>query len=131
MAPARLRQVAQRVDDLGRAVDFYRDVLGLPLLAVFDPPGLGFFDLDGTRLLLDVLAGADARALIYLWADDVAARTEELRAAGVAIVEEPHVIFPDPDGTFGPPGEAEVMAFFRDSEGNLVGLAGREPLPGP
>jgi hypothetical protein len=35
------------------------------------------------------------------------------------------VIFSDRDGQFGPAGEDEVMAFFRDSEENLVGLAGR------
>lgn len=126
MGSPSLRQVAQHADDLARAVAFYRDVVGLPLIAVYDPPGLAFFDLSGTRLLLDT--GAPT-ALLYFWADDVGARTEELRRAGVEIVDEPHTIFPDAEGVFGPPGEAEVMAFFRDTEGNLVGLAGRSPLP--
>lgn len=125
MSPPSLRQVAQRVEDLDRAVAFYRDVLGLPLTGLFDPPGLAFFDLAGVRLLLE---RGEQAALLYLWADDVDARTAELRTAGVEIVDEPHVIFPDPDGQFGPPGEAEYMAFFRDSEGNLMGLAGRRPL---
>ena len=35
-----LHQVAQRADDLDASVDFYRDVLGLRLIARFDPPGL-------------------------------------------------------------------------------------------
>lgn len=118
-----LRQVAQHADDLDRAVGFYRDVVGLRPIAVYDPPGLAFFDMSGTRLLLDRAAPS---ALLYFWTDDVPARTEALRAAGVEIVSEPHVIFGDDDGTFGPPGEAEVMAFFRDSEGNLVALAGRQ-----
>ena len=34
------------------------------------------------------------------------------------------MIFDDQDGRFGPAGEAEEMAFFRDFEGNLVGSVG-------
>ena len=120
-----LRQVAQHVDDLDRAVAFYRDVLGLPLIARFDPPGLAFFDLGTSRLLLEVAA---TPAILYLGVDDVASATEELRALGVTIESEPHVIHQDDTGLFGPPGEAEEMAFFRDSEDNLVGLAGRRAL---
>jgi methylmalonyl-CoA/ethylmalonyl-CoA epimerase len=37
------------------------------------------------------------------------------------------MIFRDDDGTFGDPGIEEWMAFFRDSEGNLVGLVERRP----
>jgi methylmalonyl-CoA/ethylmalonyl-CoA epimerase len=117
-----LRQVAQHVDDMDRAVAFYTGVLGIPLIARFDPPGLAFFNLGTIRLLLE--AGAPP-ALLYLSVDDVATITEELRAAGVVIESEPHVIHVDEEGRFGPPGEAEEMSFFRDSEGNLVGLAGR------
>jgi len=123
-----LRQVAQHVDDLDRATAFYRDVLGLHHVASFDPPGLAFFDLGPTRLLLE--AGAPP-AILYLAVDDVAVATDDLRAHGVVIESEPHVIHVDADGQFGPPGEAEEMAFFRDSEGNLVGLAGRRaPVEG-
>jgi methylmalonyl-CoA/ethylmalonyl-CoA epimerase len=117
-----LREVAQHVDDLERAVDFYRDVLGLKLLARFDPPGLAFFDLGPTRLLLE--AGAPS-TILYLDVEEVAAATEELRAKGVTIEAEPHVIHVDAEGQFGPAGEAEEMAFVRDSEGNLLGLAAR------
>jgi len=120
-----LRQVALHVEDMDRAVAFYGDVVGLDLIARFDPPGLAFFDLGATRLLLE--AGAPS-SLIYLGVDDVAAMTERLRESGVTIESEPHVIHVDEDGQFGPPGEAEEMSFFRDSEGNLVGLAGRRAL---
>jgi catechol 2,3-dioxygenase-like lactoylglutathione lyase family enzyme len=47
-----LHQVAQKADDLDASVAFYRDVLGLRLIARFDPPGLAFFELGGSRLLL-------------------------------------------------------------------------------
>lgn len=35
------------------ATAFYADLLGAPPVARFDPPGLVFFDLVGTRLLRD------------------------------------------------------------------------------
>lgn len=125
MTSIRLQQVAQHVDDLGRAVAFYEDVLGLSLMARFDPPGLAFFDLGSTRLLLE--AGAPS-AVLYFGVDDVAATTSELRQRGVAIEAEPHVIHVDEEGRFGPPGEAEEMAFFRDSEGNLLAVTGRRSV---
>lgn len=122
MTISNLRQVAQQVEDIDRATAFYRDVLGLRFIARFDPPGIAFFDLGGSRLLLE--RGAPS-ALLYLGVDDVTAMTDRLREAGVAIESEPHVIHVDHDGQFGPPGEAEEMSFFRDSEGNLLALAGR------
>ena len=48
-----------------------------------------------------------------------------LREDGITIEGEPHRIHVDTDGTFGEPGWEEWMAFIRDSEGNLVGLASR------
>lgn len=119
-----LHQVAQHAADLDRAGAFYTRLLGSGPIARFDPPGLLFFAVGDTRLLLE--AGATS-ALLYLRVDDVRASVEALRADGVEIVTEPHVIFSDADGTFGEPAD-EWMAFIRDSEGNLVGLAGRTPL---
>lgn len=117
-----LRQVALHADDLDRAVAFYRDVVGLDFVAKFDPPGLAFFRVGDTRLLLE--GGAPA-SMLYLGVEDVAAEVERLRAAGVTIDTEPHVVFEDADGQFGSAGENEEMAFIRDSEGNLVGLSAR------
>ena len=117
-----MAQVAQRAEDLDRASAFYGRLLGAEPIAVFDPPGLVFFDLDGVRLLLDRAAPS---ALIYLGVDDVRTSVEDLRAQGVAVHTEPHVIFRDEAGTFGRPGSDEWMAFIEDSEGNLVGLASR------
>ena len=117
-----LRQVAQRIENLDRAVHVYEEVLGARLIARFDPPGLAFFDLGGVRLLLE--AGAPP-AMLYLAVADVEAAAAELSARGVVFEGEPHVIFTDDGGLFGPPGGEEWMAFFRDSEGNLVGLSSR------
>ena len=90
-----------------------------PPSATYDPPGLVFFDLAGTRLMLEVNAPA---AMLYLAVDDVDATIERLRGDGVTIEHEPHVIFSHDDDTLGPAGTDEWQAFVRDSEGNLLGL---------
>jgi methylmalonyl-CoA/ethylmalonyl-CoA epimerase len=117
-------QIAQHADDLSRAALFYADLLGQPPAATFDPPGLVFFTSDTLRLLLD--RGAPP-ALLYLRVDDITGTVERLRAHGVAIESEPHVIFSHADDTLGPPDSDEWQAFLRDSEGNLVGLVEQRP----
>jgi predicted enzyme related to lactoylglutathione lyase len=114
-----LAQVAQRVTDLDRASAFYADLLGAAPDAVFDPPGLVFFHLGSTRLLLDRAAPS---ALIYLKVDDVRTAVADLRSRGVEVTTEPHLIFEHSDDTLGPAGTSEWMAFVADSEGNTVGL---------
>ena len=123
-----LHQVAQHADDLDRAVAFYSDVLGCEFITKINPPGLAFLRLGTVRLLLDKAAPS---ALIYLRVDDVRATAETLRAAGVPIDTEPHLINTDTDGIFGEAGWEEWMTFVRDSEGNLVGLASRHAPPEP
>lgn len=118
-----LTQVAQRVEDLDRAVGFYTRLLGTEPVGRFEPPGLAFFRLGSVRLLLE--RGAPS-AMLYLSVEDVRARIESLRADGVTVVEEPHVIFSHADDSLGPAGTDEWMAFIRDSEGNLVGLVSQE-----
>jgi methylmalonyl-CoA/ethylmalonyl-CoA epimerase len=120
-----LYQVALHADDVDRARAFYETHLGASFLAAYDPPGLMFLRVGSVRLLFEK---GPATALLYHRVDDVHDKVEELRAAGVEITTEPHVIFSDEDGTFGPAGEDERMAFFRDSEGNLVGLVSRHAM---
>jgi methylmalonyl-CoA/ethylmalonyl-CoA epimerase len=118
----RLHQVAQRADDLPRATAFYRDVLELELVAQFDPPGLVFFDIGNTRLLLEKSARS---SILYLEVDEIDAAVQTLRERDVEIVQEPHLIHRDEAGQFGPVGTEEWMAFFEDSEGNILGLVER------
>ncbi|MFF1383285.1 VOC family protein [Arthrobacter sp. NPDC058288] len=120
----RLVQIAQHASDLPRAAEFYAALLGAEPRAVFDPPGLLFFDLDGVRLLLE--SGAPS-ALVYLAVADVRDLVARLRSRGVEIVAEPNVIFSHPDDRLGPAGTDEWMAFIRDSEGNTVGLVSQLP----
>src|SRR5688572_29144726 len=112
-----LHQISQAVDDRERATWFYRDVLGLPFLGAFDPPGLVFFDLGGgTRLLFEGPGGA---SVLYLGVDDIVAERGRLESLGVAFEDEVHLIHTH-DGNLGQPkGTEEWMTFFRDSEGNL------------
>ncbi|MBT2512791.1 VOC family protein [Arthrobacter sp. ISL-30] len=117
-------QIAQRAIDLERASRFYSRLLGSEPLAVFDPPGLLFFDLGGVRLLLE--RGASS-AVIYLSVPDVRESVETLRDAGIKIVAEPHVIFSHEDNRLGPAGTDEWMGFIEDSEGNTVGLVSQLP----
>ena len=115
-----LHQVAQHVEDRQRAVAFYRDVVGLPLLGEYDPPGLSFLDLGGgTRLLLE---GAAPSALLYIGVDDIAARRASMETAGVEFVDEIHRIHVHEGHLGQPAGTEEWMTFFRDSEGNLSAL---------
>jgi len=118
----KIRQIALGCKDLTRAQEFYEKLLGSKPLAVFNPPGFAFFDLGGTRLLLEI---GGPSSLIYLKADDVKVETERLRTLGVKIHTEPHIVFLDSQGFFDQPGN-EWLSFIEDSEGNLIGLMSRE-----
>ena len=120
----RVIQVAQRAENLDRAAEFYSALLGTRPLAVFDPPGLLFFNLDGVRLLLE--RGAPP-SLIYLDVPDVRRLMNELEARGVEVVAAPQVIFRPADSRLGPAGTDEWMGFIKDSEGNTVGLVSQVP----
>ena len=121
----RLYQLAMSVPDLDEAEAFYRDVLGARFVARFDPPGLVFFDLDGVRVLFERGGEPHANSILYLWTDDMEGRVAELEAKGVAFSGAPHPIHKDEDGTFGPAGETEWMAFFEDPAGNVLALVTR------
>jgi methylmalonyl-CoA/ethylmalonyl-CoA epimerase len=115
-----LHQVAQHVEDRARAVTFYSDLVGLPFLGEFDPPGLAFLDLGGgTRLLLE---GPAPSALLYIGVDDIAARRAAMESAGVEFVDEIHRIHVHQGELGQSEGTEEWMTFFRDSEGNLSAL---------
>lgn len=117
----KIRQIALGYKNFERATEFYKTLLQREPLATFNPPGFVFFDIGGTRLLLEANGPA---SLIYLEVIDVQAEIERLRANGVKVVSESHIVFPDPTGIFDTPGD-EWLAIIEDSEGNLVGLMNR------
>ena len=117
----RLHQVSMLVQDVGRAVRFYRDVLGLPFL--FEaPPRLAFFDCAGVRLMLSTPEpGFDhPGSVLYFGVDDIQAAWRLLAARGVVFGTEPHKIATLAD--------REVwLADFQDTEGNTLALMSEPP----
>jgi methylmalonyl-CoA/ethylmalonyl-CoA epimerase len=109
-------QIAVPVTDIDRAVTFYRDTLGMRFLFQA-PPGLGFFDCGGVRLMLDAPAKAQAgqASPIYYKVSDIHAAFDTLSARGVMFEAKPHLIAKLPDHEL-------WMAFFRDPDGNLLAL---------
>jgi predicted enzyme related to lactoylglutathione lyase len=115
-----LKQVLQPVTDLERAVAFYRDTIRLPFIGQFGT--LAFFDLDGVRLLLEH-GNCPSGSVLYFDVADVHAAHGELAARGVTFDQEPHFVHRDDTGTFGRAGAETWMAFFRDTEGNVLSIA--------
>jgi catechol 2,3-dioxygenase-like lactoylglutathione lyase family enzyme len=113
---AQIGQVAVPVSDVDRAIAFYRDTLGMRFL-FRAPPGLGFFDCAGVRLMLDAPAKAQAGngSVIYFKVPDLNAAFATLADRGVAFEAKPHLIARMPDHEL-------WMAFFRDPDGNLLAL---------
>lgn len=118
-----LAQVAVVVQDVDRARAFYRDRLGLRHL--FDaPPSMAFFACGDVRLMLSPAENAEqARlsSLLYLDVPDIERAHRALAAAGVVFVREPHRV--------ARLERSELwLAFFHDSEGNLLALSSEVPI---
>jgi methylmalonyl-CoA/ethylmalonyl-CoA epimerase len=121
-----LHQIAVGCIDLARSVEFYENLLGSECRRVFDPPGLAFFDLGATRLLLERSDSVGpGSSVFYLLVPDLESRCDALRSQGVSFDAEPHLIHRDADGAFGDPGTEEWMAFLRDPDGNSLALVER------
>lgn len=120
-------QLSMPVLNLDESVDFYDSVMGLPLIARFDQPvELAFFQLGSTRLMLEKSDEKLSGSVIYLQVSSIEERVAELKAKGVEVMGEPRAIHHDVDGTFGPAGESEYMAFINDPAGNVVALVERK-----
>ena len=112
----RIGQIAINVKDLARAVQFYRDVLGMRFL--FEVPNLAFFDCGGVRLMLGKAEKPEfdhPGSVLYYKVADINATFAALKSRDVDLIDEPHLIAKMPDHDL-------WMVFFRDSEGNTIGL---------
>jgi catechol 2,3-dioxygenase-like lactoylglutathione lyase family enzyme len=109
-----LGQIARRVEDLTRARCFWRDTLQLPELYAF--PGLAFFDLGATRLMLRETGTREEADILYLTTPDILAAHAALIERGAEMTGAPHMIHKHPDGA------EEWMAFFKDDEGRDLAL---------
>ena len=109
-------QIAVPVSNIDQAVAFYRDVLGMRFLFQA-PPGLGFFDCGGVRLMLDGPARDQAGngSVIYYKVDNLQSAFEVLSARGAVFEAAPHRIATLADHEL-------WMAFLRDPDRNLLAL---------
>ena len=112
----KIGQIAIPVSNIETAVTFYRDVLGLKFLFQA-PPGLGFFDCNGVRIMLDGPAKdkAGQSSVIYYLVEDIHSAFEVLSSKSVVFEGKPHLIAKMPDHEL-------WMAFFRDPDKNLLAL---------
>lgn len=116
-------QIAINVQDLQRAVGFYRDKLGLKFLYEF--PGLAFFDCGGVRLMMSRAEKPEfdhPASIIYYKVDEIRAASSALEAAGVTLEHQPTRIAEMQDHDL-------WMSFVRDTEGNVIGLMSEVSKP--
>lgn len=108
-------QIAITVRQLARAVEFYRDKLGLKFL--FETGNIAFFDCGGVRIMLDMTEQIESTyaSILYYKTANIQASVTQLTERGVQFEQEPRMIAKMPDHEL-------WMAFFRDSEGNLMAL---------
>lgn len=114
-------QIALSVDNVDAAEDFYGGTLGLRKLFRFG--SLLFFDCAGVRLLIEGSTRdlfTPSGSVIYFRSPDLTVSYPDLKARGVEIVDEPHLIAPMPDHDL-------WMFFFKDPAGNLLALMQEAP----
>jgi methylmalonyl-CoA/ethylmalonyl-CoA epimerase len=110
-------QIANTVQDMPRAVAFYRDTLGIRQLPIPAGPNLAFFDCNGIRLMLSLPeAGFEhAGSVLYFRVADIQSAYDDLKSRGAEFLREPGLIAKLPDHEL-------WMAFFRDPDGNPLAL---------
>src|SRR3954471_22886136 len=112
-----IRQIAITVSDVGTALPFYRDVLGLTFL--FSPaPTLAFLAAGSVRLMLSTPQGAGTvghNSILYFTVTDIAATHAAIVARGAMNERAPQLAAKMPDHEL-------WTGFVRDPDGNLVGL---------
>lgn len=112
-----IRQIAVTVSDVGEALDFYRDILGLRFL--FAPNAdLAFVEAGDIRIMLSTPQGAGAvgaNSILYFSVDDIEATFETLVSRGAQAERAPALAAQMPDHEL-------WIGFLRDPDGNLVGV---------
>lgn len=107
-------QIAINVHDTNRAVEFYRDLLGLKLL--FTAGQLAFFDCGGVRLMLSPPSSPQhdhPSSILYFKVDDIQLAYARLVEMHVKIEGKPALVAEMPDHDL-------WLVAFRDTEGNVM-----------
>ena len=112
-----IRQIAITVSDVGTALPFYRDVLGLKFL--FSPsPALAFLAAGPVRIMLSTPQGAGKvghNSILYFAVTDIAATHAAVVERGARNERAPQLAARMPDHEL-------WIAFVRDPDDNLIGL---------
>ena len=110
-------QIAVTVGDVGAALGFYRDALGLTFLFSAGPD-LAFLDAGGVRIMLSTPQGAGEvgkNSILYFKVSDIVAAHRAAVARGAVGERTPQLAARMPDHEL-------WTGFLRDPDGNLVGL---------
>ena len=109
-------QIGVPVKLLDRAIQFYKDKLGLSLL--FNTDSMAFFECNGLRLLLSLPEKdefAYSSSVVYFQVKNIKETYETLVGNKVTFNDEPHMV--------AKVGQIETwMTFFKDTEGNTHAL---------
>ncbi|MFJ7887012.1 VOC family protein [Lysinibacillus xylanilyticus] len=112
----KIGQIGVSIKNVENAIEFYKEVLGLPLL--FSTESMALFECNGQRLLLSLPEKdefANSSSVIYFQVADINKTFEELLEKGVSFIDQPHVV--------AKMGNTETwMTFFKDTEGNTHAL---------
>jgi methylmalonyl-CoA/ethylmalonyl-CoA epimerase len=122
LGDATVAQLLIPVEDLDRAIAFYRDTLGLRFL-FSAPPQMSFFQAGNVRLLVGVPAADQPRqrgSAVYFQVADIHAVFRTLQERGVKFGASPHVIHRTP-------GAELWLSEFRDPDGNQLALMSETP----
>ena len=88
----RIHQIALKSENPEQSRQFYKEVIGARFMAMFNPPGLLFFEFNGTRLLLEKSANTGA---LYFRVGDIEAAYARLQTHGIAFESDIQTIFKD------------------------------------
>jgi methylmalonyl-CoA/ethylmalonyl-CoA epimerase len=111
-----LAQVAVTFHDVPRAVAWYRDVLGLPLM--FETNGMAFFAMGDVRLMMTAPEKPEydhPASVLYFKTAKIDEAYAALQAGGATCEDAPHLV--------ARMGTTEIWMFFvRDPEQHLIGI---------
>jgi predicted enzyme related to lactoylglutathione lyase len=116
IAITQIGQIAINVHDTNRALEFYRDTLGLKLL--FTAGRIAFFDCGGVRLMLTPPERPEfdhPASILYFKVADIQSTHARLVQCNVKTEGQPHIVAKMPDHDL-------WLSEFRDSEGNIMAL---------
>ncbi len=118
---SQIGQIAVNAHDIDRAVEFYRETLGMKHL--FTIPKMAFFDCNGINLMLATPEKPEfdhPSSIIYFNVENIQEVFQILSGRGVKFEEGPQLVARMDSYDL-------WMAFFRDPENNLLALMSKSP----